>query len=157
MKVRDFCSRMVIAAEPATDLRHAARLMREHHVGALVVIDQREGLTRPIGIVTDRDIVIAVVAADVKPESLTVRDVMSEELQLLRDDDDVFEAVEKMSDHGVRRLPVVAADGRLFGMVSADDVLRVLSIELGSLATTLHRGSQREVAARGAALGGSAA
>lgn len=148
MKVKDFCSRMVIVAEPHTDLREAARLMRESHVGALIVIDHREGVTRPIGIVTDRDIVVAVVAPGVPPESLTVRDIMPGDLAVVSEDAGLYEVVEAMSDQGVRRLPVVAGDGRLVGIVTADDVVRVLAMTFGNLAVALEQGGQREIAAR---------
>jgi CBS domain-containing protein len=149
MKIRDFCSRIVVVAEGSTDLREAARLMRDHHVGALIVIDGLKGATRPIGIVTDRDIVVAVVAAaDVRPESLTVLDVMSRELVLIDENDGVFEAIEAMQERGVRRLPVVTADGRLVGIVTLDDVLRMLANELGGLAAAMQRAGRRETAER---------
>ena len=91
MRIKEICSRVVVVAEPHTDLREAARLMRDHHVGALVVVEKREGGARPVGIVTDRDIVVEVVAATgVTPESLTVRDVISSELVLAPETDGVF-------------------------------------------------------------------
>ena len=131
MNIKEICSRVVVVAEPETDLREAARMMRDRHVGALIVIEKRNGDTRPIGIVTDRDIVVAVVAdPDVRPEALTLRDLMSGELALARDTDGVFEAVDKMQDSGARRLPVVDAEGRLVGVLSLDDVLRMLASEL---------------------------
>lgn len=149
MRIRDFCSRMVVVADAGTDLREAACLMRDHHVGALIVIDDLQGVTRPIGIVTDRDIVVAVVAAGgVRPESLTVRDVMSQELATVDENDGVFEAIEAMQDRGVRRLPVVTADGRLVGIVTLDDVMRMLANELGGLAAAMQRAGRRETAER---------
>ena len=155
MRIKDICSRMVVVAEGGTDLREAARLMRDHHVGALIVIDGKEGVTRPIGIVTDRDIVIAVVAAPgVRPESLTVRDVMARELAVASEDDGVFEAIEAMQDKGVRRLPVVASDGRLIGVVTLDDLLRMLANELGGLAAAMQRAGRRETAERPALAAG---
>ncbi|HVB46886.1 MAG TPA: CBS domain-containing protein [Burkholderiales bacterium] len=149
MGIKDICSRMVVVAKGGTDLRQAARLMRDHHIGALIVIDGTEWATRPIGIVTDRDIVIAVVAAPgVRPESLTVRDVMARELVVAHEDDGVFEAIEAMQDKGVRRLPVVTAEGRLIGVVTLDDLLRVLANELGGLATAMQRAGRRETTER---------
>jgi CBS domain-containing protein len=149
MKIRDFCSRIVVVAEGGTDLREAARLMRDHHVGALIVIDGLKGATRPIGIVTDRDIVVAVVAAtDVRPESLTVLDVMARDLVLIDENDGVFEAIEAMQERGVRRLPVVTSDGRLVGIVTLDDVLRMLANEIGGLAAAMQRAGRRETAER---------
>ena len=154
MKIKQICSRVVVVAEPATGLREAARLMRDHHVGALVVIEKRDGVTRPLGIVTDRDIVVAVVAADnVNPDSLTLRDLMSGELAVAMESDGVFEAVDRMQDSGTRRLPVVADDGRLVGILSLDDVLRMLASELTALSLASQRSVTRETRQR-PALGG---
>ena len=145
MKARDFCSRVVVAAEPATDLRDAARMMRDNHVGALVVVEKKAGASRPVGIVPDRDIVVSVVAAPgVRPEALLVRDVMSAELATVNENDGVFEAVEAMRDRGARRLPVVADDGKLVGMLSLDDLLRVISAELAGLTEALRASTVRE-------------
>jgi len=149
MRIRDICSRVVVVAEPHTDLREAARMMRDHHVGALIVVAKRDGTTKPIGIVTDRDLVVAVVAAaGVRPESLTVRDVMSSDLVLAQETDGVFEAVERMQDSGTRRLPVVTADGTLLGILTLDDVLRMLAGELTALAIAAQRSVTRETHAR---------
>jgi CBS domain-containing protein len=149
MKVRDFCSRTVAVIEPDATLREAALQMRNTHVGALVVIERKVGATRPVGIITDRDIVVAVVAVPgARPEGIRVGDVMSAQLLTAREDDGVFETVKTMSEHGVRRLPVTAADGSLFGVVTLDDVLRVLAGELGSLAGALRLGREREAGAR---------
>jgi CBS domain-containing protein len=149
MKVRDFCSRTVAVIDPDATLREAALLMRNAHVGALVVIERKDGATRPVGIITDRDIVVAVVAVPgARPEGIHVRDVMSPQLLLAREDDGLFEAVKTMSERGVRRLPVAAADGSLFGVVTLDDVLRVLAGELGSLAAALRLGREHEGVAR---------
>ncbi|MDX1374899.1 MAG: CBS domain-containing protein [Burkholderiales bacterium] len=146
MRIRDICSRVVVVTEPGTDLRQAARLMRDHHVGALVIVDGTEAARRPRGIVTDRDIVVAVVAAPgVKPEALTVGDVMSADLIVAGEDLGVFEAVDLMQERGARRLPVVDADGRLVGIVTLDDVLRMVAGELTALAIAAQRSFAREV------------
>jgi CBS domain-containing protein len=98
---------------------------------------------------TDRDIVVAVVAVPgARPEGIRAGDVMSRELFSAREDDGLFEAAKTMSEHGVRRLPVIAADGGLYGIVTLDDVLRVLAGELGSLAGALRRGREHEAGAR---------
>jgi len=146
MHIKDICSRVVVVAETSTDLREAARLMRDHHVGALVVVDGSDGGRRPIGIVTDRDIVVAVVAAaEVQPEKLTVGDVMSADLVVAGEDVGVFEAVDLMQDRGARRLPVVDAEGHLVGIITLDDVLRMVAGELTALAIAAQRSFSREV------------
>jgi len=149
MRIKEICSRVVVVAEPDTNLREAARLMRDHHVGALVVIEASNGGRRPIGIVTDRDIVVAVVAAaGVQPEALTVGDVMSRNLVVADESVGVFEAVDLMQDHGTRRLPVVEAEGRLVGIVTLEDVLRMVAGELTALAIAAQRSLSREAQER---------
>jgi CBS domain-containing protein len=145
MKVRDFLSPQVVTAEPGASLREAALLMRERHVGALLVVEKKAGITRPVGILTDRDIVVAVIAVPgARPEGIRVADAMSTELAVAREDDGIFEAVTRMSERAVRRLPVVGPDGGLKGIVTLDDVLRVLATELGQLAEALRWGRMRE-------------
>lgn len=145
MKVRQFCSPNVVLAEAQATLRDAALSMRDHHVGALVVVEKKDGVARPVGILTDRDIVVAVVAVpDARPEAIRVADVMSKKLAVAREDEGVFEAVQRMSERAVRRLPVVGVDGSLQGMLTLDDVLRVIGTELAQLAETLRWGRMRE-------------
>jgi CBS domain-containing protein len=149
MKVRDFCSRTVAVIEPKASLREAASLMRDAHVGALIVTERKGGVTRPVGVITDRDIVVAVVAVPgARPEGIRVGDAMSAEPRVARDDDGLAEAVKAMSEGAVRRLPVVTADGSLFGVLTLDDVLRVLAAELGALALALGRGREKEAQQR---------
>lgn len=149
MKVRDFCSRTVAVIEPGASLREAALEMRNAHVGALVVVERRDGKPVPVGVLTDRDIVVAAVAVPgARPEGIRVGDVMAAPPRLAREDDSLAETAKTMSEHGVRRLPVTAADGSLFGIVTLDDLLRVLAAELGGLAHALSRGREREAGAR---------
>ena len=87
MKVRDFCSRTVAVIEPTASLREAALLMRDAHVGALVVTERKGGVTRPVGVITDRDIVVAVVAVPgARPEGIRVGDAMATQPRVARDD-----------------------------------------------------------------------
>jgi len=126
-------------------LREAALLMRNRHVGALVVVEKKAGVTRPVGVLTDRDIVVAVIAVPgARPEAIRVADAMTTQLAVAREDDGLFEIAQRMSERAVRRLPVVAADGGLKGIVTLDDVLRVVSAELGQLAEGLRWGRMRE-------------
>jgi CBS domain-containing protein len=102
-----------------------------------------------VGVITDRDIVVAVVAVPgARPEGIRVGDVMSAQPRVAREDEGLAETVKAMSERGVRRLPVVTADGSLFGVVTLDDVLRVFAAELGALALALGRGREQEAGAR---------
>jgi CBS domain-containing protein len=150
MKVRDFCSTKVVTVPPLASLREAALLMRNHHVGTLVVVEgSPDEAARPVGILTDRDIVVAVIAVPgARPEGIRVCDLMMTRLAVAREDDGVGEVAEAMRAAGVRRLPVVAADGALRGIVSADDVQRVIAGEASSLAAAMAGGAAREVIQR---------
>jgi len=145
MRVRDLCSPQVVTAEPGASLREAALAMRNQHVGALVVVEKQEGVTRPVGILTDRDIVVAVIAVPgARPEGIRVGDAMSTDVAVAREDEGLFEVARRMSERAVRRLPVVGTDGALKGIVSTDDLLRVIATELGELAEGLRWGRMRE-------------
>ncbi|MES1943608.1 hypothetical protein PC39_05820 [Salinisphaera sp. PC39] len=119
MKVGSFCNRDPVTVRRDTEIREAARSMRTHHVGALVVVDGG----RPVGIVTDRDLVIEVLAGDVSDDKLTIGDVMTQDVGVIEEDEGFSEALVKMAELGARRLPVVDARGHLVGMVSLDDIL----------------------------------
>jgi CBS domain-containing protein len=111
----------------------AALLMRKHHVGDVVVVEQGSGMRVPVGIITDRDIVVSVIALGLDPASLLVSDIMSDELLTANEDDDVNETIDRMRYRGIRRVPVVNATGQLAGIVSVDDVLEFLAEEMGEL------------------------
>jgi CBS domain-containing protein len=146
MRVREFCTREAVTIAPLATLREAALEMRNQHVGALLVVDEAR---RPVGILTDRDIVVAVIAVPgARPEGIRVADAMSRRLAVAKEDDGVFEAVETMAARGVRRLPVVDAQGLLIDILTADDVHRMMAAELARLAAALKQGSERELAER---------
>jgi predicted transcriptional regulator len=123
MQVRHLARRPVATASPDTSLADCARRMRDEHVGTLVVVDG----TRPVGIVTDRDIVVEAVAQGIDPASLRARDVSASVLVTVAEDDDLVDALARMRENGVRRLAVAGRDGSLTGIVALDDVLAVLA------------------------------
>lgn len=149
MAVGEICNRVVVVAERTLPVPEAARLMRQKHVGDLVVVDTDGGTCKPVGIVTDRDIVLEVVAAGVDPDTLCVGDIMGPEVANVRESDGVFETVRAMRDRGVRRMPVVDGDGALVGILTLDDLLGLLADEMTALATLVSQERQREAAARG--------
>jgi CBS domain-containing protein len=133
MSIREFCVRNVVCTTRTATITQVAALMREHHVGDVVVVDDDGKRKVPVGILTDRDIVVAVVAADVDPRTLVVGDLLLRPLVTVRDDKSYADTVRLMSEQGVRRLPVVAADGSLEGIISIDDILRQLAAPLAAL------------------------
>jgi predicted transcriptional regulator len=124
--------------------------MRELHVGCLVIVEGAAGEHRPIGILTDRDIVVGVLAqTDQKLHLLRVDDVMTRKLVLAREDDDLDEVLRRMRAKGVRRLPVVDSRGVLTGVVAADDILEHVKEQVDTLAALIGRERRREEQARG--------
>ena len=124
MRIGDICRREVVTAARGTGLGDAARLMRENHVGSVVVVEGGGG-RRPTGLVTDRDMVVEVIASDLDPRALTVGDIMSVALVTAHEDDDVLATLKLMRQRGVRRMPVIDDEAELVGVVSLDDLLQV--------------------------------
>ncbi|HXF67138.1 MAG TPA: CBS domain-containing protein [Burkholderiales bacterium] len=146
--VGQICNREVVFATRETTASAAAKLMRHHHVGSLVVVDETNGGRMPVGIVTDRDIVIEITAVDLDPATITVGDIMEPNLVTARESDGILEAMEIMRYRGVRRLPVVTEQGKLAGIVTMDDLIELLAEELGELAKIVAREQAREKSAR---------
>lgn len=133
MTIGTICNREVITVQRDATVLHAAVLMRQHHVGDVVVIENRKNKTVPIGIVTDRDIVVELVATELDCNVITVGDIIITKLIVVKDSAGVFEAIQLMVNKGVRRLPVVDDDGGLVGIITLDDLLLLLSKELTTL------------------------
>lgn len=148
MRIADIQTRRVVHIGPGASVREAAELMRTRHVGALVVVEQPNGERVPIGMITDRDIVLAVVAPGVNVEALTVGDVMTRPVITCSEDQDLFVAIELMRERGVRRLPVVNAKGSLAGVVAADDIYNAVGTQMRELSLALAREQAHELQVR---------
>ncbi len=139
MSIGDFCNTEVVVVGRSTGVLEAARLMRAHHVGDLVVVENVEVRKGPVGIVTDRDLVLEVMAQDVNPEVITVGDVMSQTLHSIHDTADLLDTLELMANEGVRRLPIVNASGELEGILTMDDLLWVMAEQMRGLVNVIGR------------------
>jgi CBS domain-containing protein len=148
MAVGEVCVREVLVAGRATTIQEAARLMRQHHVGDLVVVDGPNGRRVPTGIITDRDIVISVVATNLDPAVFTLGDLATQNLITAREDQGILETIQQMRKHGIRRMPIVDAQGDLVGIVSVDDLIQILAQEMGDLAKLISREQSREAVSR---------
>ena len=148
MPIGDICVRDVVTATPDTTAQQAAKLLRENHVGDLLVVDLINGNRVPVGIVTDRDIVVAIVALELDPAAICVGDIMGQELETAQEDDGIFETIQQMRSAGVRRIPVVTRQGVLVGIVSTDDLIQLLAEEMMDLAKLISREQRKEVGAR---------
>jgi CBS domain-containing protein len=118
---------MVVACDPDTNAVDAARLMRKHDVGVLVVVEHAQGQRRPLGLVTERDLVREVAAAGSALEQIRIGDLLAERAMTASGGDGLWETIERMQSLGLRRLPVVDAGGSLQGILQIDDVLQVLA------------------------------
>lgn len=146
--VGQICNPMVAVAYKGMSVSEAAGIMRERHVGSLVVVEDTGEGKAVLGILTDRDIVLSVVACDLEPQTMTVGDVMISDLVTVRGEDTLSDALHVMRQHGVRRVPVVSSRGILQGIIAMDDVLEMIAEELNDLVRTVKREGQRETVTR---------
>lgn len=118
MPASEICNREVIIVRRDDAVHEAAKLMRQHHVGDVVVVEERNGVRVPLGIVTDRDLVVEIMAPDVVQMLITVGDIMGPNLVTVKESMGVYESIQYMRGEGVRRLPVVDDKGALVGRVA---------------------------------------
>jgi CBS domain-containing protein len=123
----------VITAAPETTIQEAAHRMRRSRIGALVVVEDG----KPVGLLTDRDITVSVVALGKDPATVEVGAVMRKNPVVIREDQGLLDATKLLARRGVRRLPVVDRSGKLTGIVSLDDLLMLLGSEMGHIASAL--------------------
>ncbi len=142
------CNRSIVTAEAQDIVLEAAKLMRQQHVGSLIIVSKNSGGVRPIGIVTDRDIVIEVLAEEVPLDSITLEDIMSRSPILAREDDDLWETISRMREKGIRRVPVVDSIGLLVGIFTVDDMIEIISEELSNMVSLISREQIQEVKRR---------
>jgi len=129
MSLGSLLARKAITVEPHESLAKAARLMEQENVGAVVVVE----MERPVGILTDRDLALAVCLHGASPHG-SVQNCMNCPVETIRSDEGVYQATQRMMELAVRRLPVVNDVGQLVGIVSLDDLLGLLSRELRNVA-----------------------
>ena len=144
MGIGAICTRSVVFTGRNDSIADAARLMREHHVGSIVVAERTAAGPKPVGVVTDRDIAVGAVAASLNCDKAPVESVMRTGVTCVRENDGVAHAVELMRSRGVRRLPVVDDRGVLIGLLAADDVVELLAEEMKGLAGMLAHEGHRE-------------
>ena len=139
MNVGEISQRNVVTVRDFDELTAAAELMRERHVGSLVVVEAgfEPGSLRPIGIVTDRDIVVAVLAREADIRTLRVGDVMTRGPAVIQEDAQMEDALREMRRVGVRRLPVIGSRGQLVGILSLDDLLDAIAAQLQEVAGSI--------------------
>jgi predicted transcriptional regulator len=153
MSVKDIAKADVLAVDCGTPLRQAAALMREHHVGALLVTAENGQGVRAMGMLTDRDLVVEVIARNLDCDRLTAGDVASRTLVTVEGDAELANAIATMTQAGVRRLLVTGTQGEIAGIVSLDDLLEALAAQLAGLVMAMRQGVAKEAEARPSRIG----
>jgi len=143
--IGELCVRDVVTGTCEMTVAAAAKLMRQEHVGCVVIVDKANGgLGVPLGIVTDRDIVLEVTAPGLDANAVSIGSIKPRELVTARADKDALEALRLMRSKGVRRLPVVSENGSLLGIVAFDDLLELVAEQLSGLTKVISREQARE-------------
>ena len=143
MSIGHLCSRAVIVTKEDASVAEAARLMREHHVGDLVVVDAQH---KPVALVTDRDIVVYVVAQGLAADAVTVIDIACREIETIDEDADLLDTLAHMRRCAVRRMPIVDSDGVLLGIITLDDALELIGEAINDLVVLVSREIDHEEA-----------
>ena len=150
MHIGKYCTRKVITANKETGIVEAAKLMRQHHVGSLVIVSRGSNGDKPIGILTDRDIVVEVLAEEVAVDSVAIEDIMTRTPVTVREDEDIFTTMETMRVKGVRRIPVTDSLGLVVGILTSDDLLAVIYEEMGNMVSLISHEQMEETRKRSA-------
>jgi CBS domain-containing protein len=148
MQTGQICIRDVVCADRDLTILQAAQLTRKKHVGDIVIVDRTAKGALPLGIITDRDLVIEILAENLDFSQLTAGDVMSTDFITAPENQNVFETIEQMQHNGIRRLPVVDKQGYLLGIITVDDLLELLAMQLGELSKVIAGGRRHEMQAR---------
>lgn len=133
MSLKRVCIQEVTTVAEHTNTVELAQLLSKQHVGCVVVVRDN----RPVGVLTDRDVVLKVVASQRDPMEVQAKDIVGKDIVTVGVDDDPLDATRIMRDRGLRRLPVVDAQGALVGIVTFDDLLLLLASEIWNLAGTV--------------------
>lgn len=148
LKIRDVAVRPAVTAHADEAIGACARRMHDEHVGCLVVVEESDGVELPVGVLTDRDIAIEVVAFGLDPATMTAGDVMTDQPAVVDEDEDLLDALERMRERGVRRLPVVRPDGALTGLLALDNLMEALGEEFDGVVGVMRAQRTRELRVR---------
>ena len=144
MNAGELCNREVVIVNRDQTILDAAKLMREYHVGDVVVVEKQKEANVPVGILTDRDIVIKILAQDLDAGKVQIGDTMSFDLLTALEDDEILETVKRMRGRGVRRIPVVNAQGGLEGIIAVDDLVDLLAEQMAELVALISSEQRQE-------------
>lgn len=141
MSVYTCCQKNVLSVKPDAQIRFVAELMKEKNIGCVIVTEDH----KPVGIVTDRDMALrGPLLCDISPTAL-VSSIMTREVKSITKDAGIFEALQEMRTAGVRRMPVIDGAERLVGLITLDDLIRLLAREMSDIARIIGRESSPEL------------
>ncbi len=138
MALEACCREEVVSVSPEATATDVARTMEKMNVGSVIVVGEEN---RPVGIVTDRDIVIRIIARGGDPDALKAEEIMTKDPVTFREEMGIYEAIGKMTRQGIRRMPVVDRDGRLVGIITLDDIIRLIGDEMAKISGNLEKQS----------------
>ena len=148
MPISELCNREVTIIQKEESVLEAARLMRQRHVGDVIIVEEQNGINKPVGIVTDRDLVVEIMATELDPAVITVGDISVSKLVTVQENIGIFDTIQYMRRKAVRRSPVIDDRGGLIGIITLDDLLQLLSEELSELAKLVKREIDNETKQR---------
>lgn len=144
MPIRDIAVHSVVTLAADADIREAAAAMRSAHVGDVIVTEPSEHGPVPVGLLTDRDIVVALEAREVPPKAVSVGDIMTRDLVTIEESQSLAQTLGCMQSAGVRRVPVVDGNGVLSGIVTVDDIVSLLAFQLSQVSAILRHERESE-------------
>ncbi|CEK09404.1 CBS domain-containing protein [Legionella hackeliae] len=145
MRVGEFCNREVVMMPSDESVKVAAELMRSKHVGDIVLVEERHGKRIPVGIISDRDLVVEVMVPGLIPKDLAASDIVTRSLLVIHENDSMFDALYLMREKAIRRLPVVDSENTLVGIITLDDITDLLAEMLGNVADVVERQRELEI------------
>jgi CBS domain-containing protein len=143
LRANDFCRTDMITADEHASLYQISKLMRDHHIGDVVITRTEDSHQLPIGVVTDRDIVVHGIACDVDLDEVAAGDLSTQDLVAVDEDADIFEIARTMNMHAVRRV-LVKRKSQFVGIITLDDILWALSLIVSNLGAVPERQIQHE-------------
>ena len=148
MNLKNLGQKYVVTVTPETNLEDASRLMRENHVGDVVVVEVKAGRKVPVGILTDRDIVLATIAVGAPAKPFVAGDIMTKNIVTVKEDESLNNLIDLMKEKGVKRVPIVNRERGLIGIIALEDIIGLLSRELNALAEVVKRQKEIELQRR---------
>ncbi len=130
MSVSQYCDKKISTLTQDSSILEAAQLMRTNHVGEVIIVQRQQGKTVPVGLITDRDLVIEIIAMEIDIDKITLGSIMCLELITVNHDSSLKQALELLQTNGIRRAPVVDSKGALFGIIAIEGILKVLSQDM---------------------------